>query len=384
MRGARIPSRRLSAAAGLLILAGVFAVGCSTNRSLGTPGDLRDWLEVRGDAERTGARSARAIEPPLYLAWRKKTGRSPAVEPALAGHVLIVAGTDRQVRLLETESGDTVWRCRLDGIPSTNVVVTGDRAFVGHANPEARLVAISVVNGSVLWRTKALRPTGGMVARADTLFVWDIGKGPVALDAATGEILWTADIGGRWPAPLAYSRGVLIATSEQDSIRALSSRDGSTLWAAPGFDGSVGAPAITDGIVIVPGFEGTVRALDLTSGDVRWTRGLSSRLGSAVCIVDGVAFLTGLVGRLYAIDVATGEAMWNVELDGVCRAAPARAGNALVVVTMSGTCQLVSLRERKVTYTVDLGRPVRVAPVVSGDRVFAVDDGGNAYAYESS
>jgi hypothetical protein len=75
---------------------------------------------------------------------------------------------------------------------------------------------------------------------------------------------------------------------------------------------------------------------------------------------------------------------WTVSLAGGARSAPAIVGDTIVVVSLDATCQLISRSERRVIHTLDIERPSRTSPLVRGNKLFAIDESGHLYAYESS
>ena len=114
---------RVVTGVGLTCLILMSGPGCG-KRDTGDPmPDLVAWPELRGNALRTGGPSS-DITPPLYLLWTRKAGRSPATDPCLIGHSMVVAGTDRKVRMIDVENGDIRWQTKLKGTPSTTPVAS--------------------------------------------------------------------------------------------------------------------------------------------------------------------------------------------------------------------------------------------------------------------
>lgn len=363
----------------------VVALACGNPTAGPWRGDGAAWPEARGSRTRVaGAGEANALTPPLYLAWQTRAGRSPTAAPALTGDAMIVASTDRKVRLLDVATGRTHWRQKLDGTPSIPVVTGTDHAFIGHQKPHPSLIALDIETGDVAWRRKDVSPQGGPLIRGRTLYVADAKRGLLALDTRTGETEWAWPEIGRWPAPFMEVAGRLLVADERDSIRALDLDSRRVAWSAPLVGGARGAAAGVDGDVVVAGTLGQVLRLDGRTGAVRWRVDVGQRVYGSVMIVDADVFVVGLGGRLFVLDAASGATRWTVELDGPCRASPALAGNLVVVGTMTATCQLVSRSERRVVHTVDLKRAVEVGAIVSRDRLITIDRGGYVYAYESA
>jgi outer membrane protein assembly factor BamB len=324
------------------------------------------------------------LSPPLYLRWEEKVVRSPSVDLALAGRGLVVGSTDQRVRVVDLVSGGTFWEKKVRGTPSTAPVVIDDQILVGYDAPESGLTAFAVSNGDRLWERRDLAPRGGLLARGDLVFVATAGKTLDALELGTGETVWSVDTGVTWPAPLASHGDLLILPAGRDSVFAHRVDDGERVWAVPLPGGSRGGAAVQGGSVYVAGLTGEVLALDARTGAVRWRRDLATRIFAAPLLVDDELYVCGLNGRLYALATGTGQPRWSLALDGVCRGTPVVAGNLLAVTTMTATCQLIDRVERRVVYTLDLRRPVAMGPLLVDRYLYAVDDEGRIYAYESS
>lgn len=323
------------------------------------------------------------LRPPLYLLWKKKAGRSPASEMCLTPEGLVVASTDNTVRLVDFQEGDTVWKRKLTGTPSTPPARTGDRIVIGHLIPEPGLVALSASSGERLWTVRDLRPRGGIAARNDTLFVGGVGRF-YAVSAATGDRFYDVPTPGRWPAPFALSGWNLVLATERDSVGAWDTRDGTRRWSVAFPGGSRGGVIASGDTAFVVGTKGRLVALDVPTGREIWTNMLPSSVYGAPCQREGSLIIDGLDGSLFAVSSETGEIAWTVRLAGASRAAPAIIGDTIVVTTLDAACQLVSRAERRVIHTVDIERPSRTSPLVRGNKLYAIDESGHVYAYESS
>ncbi len=366
-----------------IVLAATLGLGCATRPVPPISAGAAAWPEFRGSPARTGGRDG-SLASPLYLVWRSRLGRGPAVEPALAGSVLCVATNARQLRLLHIEEGERLWGYRTTGTASIGPTVAGDRVYFGTEFPTAELISLALTDGTQQWRRDDLAPRGAALVRGDTLFVADDTGRLHALAARDGQTLWQTDAGGAWPAPLALESGRIIWSDQTDTLRAFAASDGRPLWTAPLAGGSRGGCALDGGRAFACGMEGIVQAFDPSDGEVLWTRDLPTRIYAAPVLGGASLFVAGLDGRVYALDATSGEVQWSLRLNGSCRASPALAGDLLLVTTMAATVELISITERRVISTLDVSRSLRVGPVTAGGRLYVVDDAGYVYAFESS
>jgi outer membrane protein assembly factor BamB len=344
---------------------------------------VTDWPESRGDAARRGGLTD-GLTPPLLRLWRAHAGRSAAAPPVALGTAVLVTTTDRQVRLLDAATGAKIWRHRLTSPASAVPIAAGGRAYVASGDPEPALHALELETGRPVWIRHDLHVRGGPVARGDTLFVTTVAGEALALRAPTGETIWRVETPWLWPAPLAHAPGVVLGCGEADSLRAFASATGARRWARPIPGGSRGGPAVAGSRVFVCSNEGTLAAYAVGDGTPAWACRLPSRVYAPPAVGDRWVFVAGLDGRLYAVGTEDGAIAWSAQLEGACRGGAAVAAGAIVAVTMDARCHLVSIAEGRITYTLDFSRPLGQAPVIFGRRLFAIDDAGDVYAFESS
>lgn len=159
-----------------------------------------------------------------------------------------------------------------------------------------------------------------------------------ALDPATGDPYWRADVGGHNGTTLGVLDETVYVAST--SPTAVDVRTGEVRWTAHGGD----TVALGDGGVYSTrnaNGEGGIFAHDL-DGTERWHLALGKIVGSA-SVRDGTVFVADVRGGVYAIDAATGETSWSRSLDGVRKvhSGVAVRGNDVVVPAGTGTASAV-------------------------------------------
>ncbi|PKP72507.1 MAG: quinoprotein, partial [Alphaproteobacteria bacterium HGW-Alphaproteobacteria-6] len=171
--------------------------------------------------------------------------------------------------------------------------------------------------------------SGGGLAAGEGMVLATTGYGElVALDAASGAVLWRqrfdAPVGG---AP-AVADGRVYVVARDASAWAVSARDGRVLWQLPGTPAATGvmggaAPAVDARQVIFPFPSGQLIAVARDSGTGLWnTQVAGQRPGRAYAaysdltgdpvIAEGVVYAGTAAGRLAAIDADTGLMRWSV------------------------------------------------------------------------
>jgi outer membrane protein assembly factor BamB len=206
--------------------------------------------------------------------------------------------------------------------------------------------------------------------------------GTRALDASTGEQLWTSEATGP-SVGQAYADGTLYAAN--GDLFAFDGADGSVEWRftpvpeegpeeGPGdVSPNVHAPAVAeDGTVFVAAVAEAIWqfALDAANGSRLWERRLAdSRLPFVTAVGPEAVFAVGTETELLALDRETGEVRWTREFENRVAAA-AVAGDRLYVTT-DGVLHALSLDGRP-RYTIPTG--VQPWPVAAdGERLYVTD-----------
>ncbi|MEI4486874.1 PQQ-binding-like beta-propeller repeat protein [Frigidibacter sp. MR17.14] len=300
-------------------------------------------------------------------------------------------------------------RHRLVGDP----VVGGGLVFA--IDSEAQVTAVTPA-GQVAWRSSAKpageRSTGtggGLAYAGGKVFVTTSYGELVALDAASGGVVWRQKVDtGIGGAPTVSGGTVFVATRDGTGI-AVRAADGRELWTlrgAPARAGVTGvsAPAVSGDTVVFPFTGGLLVAADTNTGARRWVRSLAGkRLGMAYADVSDVAgdpVISGgtvysgtTAGQLGATALASGQPAWSIA-EGAS-APVAVAGGSVFSVTDAGRLVRVNAASGEVLWAVDLPYDVHTrraknrrdvvenhGPVLAGGRLFVASSDGYLRAFD--
>ncbi len=167
-------------------------------------------------------------------------------------------------------------------------------------------------SGELLWRFDN-HPFRREVTLSPAVFedVAYIAVGPrlFALDALTGELLWSWGSGSQQYVGFTVANGVVYVASENE-LEAVES--GSRLWDTWWIGGQMSSPTVVNEVVYAAGYSGLHAANGLTGEELwsYWSGGSSTHFSSHT-VANGIVYVGSKKNRLYAIDASTGELLWN-------------------------------------------------------------------------
>ena len=383
-----------------LLLAGLLLASCSSIPFIG--GDDEPDAEEAAEAakEETDRIPALPVDEalipdirfmgqpvPIPPAFANDAWTQPGGEPDHAMHHLAAPETLARVWRAEIGAGGTD-RSPLTAPP----VAAGGRVFA--MDNEARVTAYDAATGEPVWST-AVTPEpeaedrkfyqvfgmgktkmeevgfgGGIALDGGRVFLVSGFGTAAALDQATGEVVWTADLPAPVRNPPTAANGKLYAITVGNQAIALDQATGETAWTYESFEEaarflSSASPAVAGGTVVVPFSSGEVVALQAENGRLLWTTTVSrsTRMNAMADLSDiagspvldrGAVFAISHAGQMSAIDLRSGREVWEVPIGGLNT--PWAAGDALFVVTVGGDLVALSREDGAVIWTAPLGR----------------------------
>ena len=221
-----------------------------------------------------GGESAVPVPSAESLLWHHHTGGWIVYSPTVADGVVYFGSDDNHVYALDAVTGDLLWRFETGGVIRSSPTVTDGAVHVG--SNDNHVYALAASTGELLWK----HDTGDWVqyspaVSGGTVYLAALaggGRRVHALDAATGEPLWVAEM------PVPFNPEL--------------------------------APAVVGDKVYAPGGFGEFHALDASTGELVWTLDTGIPVESPPTVVGGTVYLTA-VNTAYALDEATGEIVWE-------------------------------------------------------------------------
>lgn len=312
--------------------------------------------------------------------------------PAIDGERIFAASEDGNIYGLELESGDVIWRTRLDDETVTGGVGAGrGLVLVGTANAE--VIAFNQFTGEELWRgavtSEVLSPpqTNGDVVVAQTVD----GK-LIALDAGDGARRWIYETS--LPAltlrgtnrPVITPQGFVIAGFSNGTLVSVAADDGIWRWeeriAIPEGRYDIERVIDSDGDlqldgnrVLASSYQGNVMAFDTATGRIVWGMEASSYHGLDQGF--GNIYYSSEASHVVAVRDNSNDVVWtNEDLEYRALTGPKTVGNYIVVADFEGWLHVISQIDGRI-----VGR-MRVDN--DGVRANILADSGRLYVYGNS
>jgi outer membrane protein assembly factor BamB len=213
--------------------------------------------------------------------WQFKTDHRVWATPLVVEDTVYIGSMDRHLYALSLSDGEELWRFGADGAFASTPTLQDGVLYIGtFAN---RVYAIDADDGTEIWRFPEENPSddwfwGSPAVDGDIVYAVDVKGNVYALDAETGEQMWHTKLEDaaqpaektpvRGGPALTEDGGTLLISSENGTLYALDTADGSRKWTAQD-DGKGYVTPIVDGDIVYEGrIHGTyrVRALELLDG----------------------------------------------------------------------------------------------------------------------
>ncbi len=328
-----------------LIFVMVLVSGCG-GLSVSRPA-VGEWQQAGGGVERT--RVAEALAAPLAEAWQDNAQAAFGAESVVGGGGVVYVGT-RQGEVLgyDGATGDRIGYLEVGDSVEGPLAVDGTTLYTASTGTRGEVQAHDLRRGKRLWRRK-MEPIESGVLLADARLVVVEANGAVqALDARTGETVWTHEPENSAMVKAASVRAgeVIVVADVSGHVRALRLSDGGVVWTrtlgAPVFV----TPAVSGDLLYLATTQGHLIALDVsTGGERRRTvvkpivttapQAVAVRL-TAPAIANGLVVVGGSDAVLRAFDATTLRPQWSHTFEDGVSAAPVFAGSLLYVATLGG------------------------------------------------
>ncbi|NED97977.1 PQQ-binding-like beta-propeller repeat protein [Phytoactinopolyspora alkaliphila] len=301
--------------------------------------------------------------------------------------------TYEAAELFETKPADSSaampterWTLRMPGAVQGALAERDGVVVAGSSGGE--VAAVDAVRGKVRWRREvgAVYRAAAFSEDGGAVFVPSADHRLYALDAGSGEQLWSADAGDpvlSTPQPATIGQTEAVLFSAGSALHAVTSADGAPVWSSDVGGIFAGRAACDGDLVYTGGGDGHGYAFDAASGERVWSFSVTDRTDQYGRLIYGpwddtvellpdglVMFAT--VTTTFAVRRETGELSWQISAG--CMYPPSFvAEDSLLLVDEWGGIQLVDPRTGEAEWRTELGaRALNAGPVVVGDTAWIV------------
>jgi outer membrane protein assembly factor BamB len=339
----------------------------------------RRWTAYLGSSQRANARADTLAGDPAPI-WRTDVGRGIVGAPALTENLVLLAQVDRQVTVLNRNTGAIIWRRRFGENIGAGPLVDYDRVFFATQTDQGQVRALDIATGKRLWATRVGDVAAPMAIHDAQVYAGTVDGWVTALSMTGGERIWRTQLGGAVrAAPVVVRGGVIVATAS-DSLYLLDRSSGG-VRARRGTAGTVlAAPALGDSLVIVGTSTGRLEACDTATLATRWSLDVGSGVVGAVAVQQDTAYVVTHDGELWRVPLGTPDRASKVALGVVARGGPTPVAGGVLVIGVGGELALVDARGTR-RWTARIQPPVVQPVVVDGAFLLAVSERGEVVAF---
>jgi outer membrane protein assembly factor BamB len=242
--------------------------------------------------------------------WTYAAGEALATTPVVAdGRVLVMSASDT-LFVVEAQTGKWLWQYRRDTPSGFTIhgasmpLVREGTAYLGFS--DGTLVALDVRDGAAKWE-KSLA-TGSQFVDVDTTPVLDAAghlyaanykTGLYALEAATGDVMWSTAVEGLTSL---LGRGAVVFAAGDGRVDAYLQENGRLLWSLDLDDRAGSDPVMVKGMLLVPN-QKALLFVDPATGRTRLAWNPGDGITASPLAVESKVFVLSNNGYLYALRV---------------------------------------------------------------------------------
>ena len=210
-----------------------------------------DVLAYRGNQGRTGVMPGPGPSGKAAVHWTYLGGGPIASQVVVQGGTVYLETTDGRLHALDLKTGALRWKVQIGAEANGSPALVDGLIVLG---AEDGTHAFRETDGSPVWTAAGTGPVRGAPAVAGgTVFVASDSGTATALDAHSGAVRWTVDLGAPDNTSVVTADGVVVFGRQDGWIVALSAADGSERWRTDTGDGArIGSPAIAGEYVYAP------------------------------------------------------------------------------------------------------------------------------------
>lgn len=379
-----------------------------------TPVTLKeDWTNLLGNPQHIGI-VPDTLSLPLQIAWVQNVGSNIYMtSPVIYKGVVYVASVDEDnenkaaVISMDAKNGAINWKYTVRS--SIKNTIAASNGLIVAQDIEGYLYALDATSGKLVWEKKLtidkLLPTliEGVVVSDDIVYAGS-GTGLCAIDLKSGKELWKNK---SWrqnqgsTATLSVNKNILISSTHWGELYGNDATDGTLLWRASKEGIRFRSSSATmHGDLFYLTSDRTLFVMEAATGKILIRKKLpyNVEVASSPLVTDREIIFGTAESGVIAIDRETLEEKWNYRTNpaliytspyvrnsaATVESSPVLVGNMIFVGGSDGALYALDKEKGTLLWKQEVGAPVFATVSVSGNTLFAVDFGGNVYAFTGS
>ncbi len=348
--------------------------------------------------------------------WDTSIGRGVSKALPLTSRPITAAGkvytldTNHKVSAFHDQTGRLLWRVNVEHAIESETVISGGLSYGEGAllvtNGYNEVIALSPENGSQLWRTKIKAPSrAAPTIKNGRVFVIQMNNSVTALSLKDGNIIWehegiaetTGLLGAASPA---VDNSVVIAALSSGDLTALRVENGAVVWTdnlsslnrysgLSSLSDIRGMPVLSGDIAIAVSYGGKMIALEKQNGNRIWQANISS--AETPWIVGDTVFTISSEQQLIALSLYNGSVLWIKDLpkyeNPEKRKSPLRwigpimGSGRLILTSTNGVIHEYNPTNGEFLTQWDTKKDISLPPIVSSGSLFLLSNDGRLLAY---
>ncbi len=260
-----------------------------------------------GTAPSSDARADQLPAFPSDPLWTIDVKEQPVAAPAAAGDLLFVA-LQSHISALRLRDHAEVWTAKV--VATGPLAVTPARVLVP---TKGALLALDAATGSIVWTLETAPPTAPILIDKDLIFT-ATGERLAAFNLADGTSVWSRDdLGPVKQRPAAHENWLYVSVADGRLV-ALDRNKGSTIWQNPIIGIEPTEPVVVGDRVFAGSEAKQFCSFNVVSGRKEWCQLIGAAVVGAPAIDESRAYCVALDNQVYAFERRNGAKLWKVDL----------------------------------------------------------------------
>jgi outer membrane protein assembly factor BamB len=303
---------------------------------------------------------------PMATAWSAPVGEAVEGDLTLGSRAVFLVTRGGVVRAIDRASGRDVWTA--PGAGPRVLAAEGDRLIA--RGIDGALASLDPGSGAERWAV-ATGVKGDLAPALAGDVVYVAGEGLVAVDAASGQTLWTAAESATISARPVLHGACLLLGEADGTLRCRDPRSGASRWTLATRSALVAPPtADAEGRLFLGTTDRRILSVDPHKGKLRWQWKVGADIQSSPTIAGRLVLAASFDAVLYALDAGNGNLAWRTPLPSRPASSPLLARGMVLLACQENEILGFELRTGKRAGGLKTRELLRTAPVIAADRLF--------------